>query len=270
MANKYLNDTGLQYFYNKLKTVFQLQESGKGLSTNDYTTTEKNKLAGISAKAEVNQNAFSNVKVGDSTVAADTKTDTLTLVSGGHITIEADTTNDKITLTGEDGTTWNGVTLNKGEAMGAQLVDPVYVPIVSGTTATSANYYKATATPSSTAKYRIALYESGYLKSLTPADSDSSTKVATTAFVGTAITNALADITGISFEIVTALPTTGTAGTIYLLSNGASTGQNIYDEYVYVNSKWEKIGTTDVDLSGYLKKTDMVAITTAEIDTLFA
>lgn len=29
-------------------------ESGKGLSTNDYTTTEKNKLAGIAANAEVN------------------------------------------------------------------------------------------------------------------------------------------------------------------------------------------------------------------------
>ena len=38
------------------------QETGKGLSTNDYTTTEKNKLAGIAAGAEVNQNAYANVK----------------------------------------------------------------------------------------------------------------------------------------------------------------------------------------------------------------
>lgn len=30
------------------------KETGKGLSSNDYTTTEKNKLAGIEAGAEVN------------------------------------------------------------------------------------------------------------------------------------------------------------------------------------------------------------------------
>ena len=42
--------------------------SGKGLSTNDYTTTEKTKLSGIATGAEVNQKAFSNVKVGSTTV----------------------------------------------------------------------------------------------------------------------------------------------------------------------------------------------------------
>mgnify|MGYP003289172305 CR=1 FL=1 len=72
--------------------------SGKGLSTNDYTTTEKNKLAGIASGAEVNQNAFSNIKIGDTTVSADSKTDTLTLVAGSNITLTPDTTNDKVTI----------------------------------------------------------------------------------------------------------------------------------------------------------------------------
>lgn len=72
--------------------------TGKGLSTNDYTTDEKNKLAGINAGAEVNQNAFSNVKVGTTTVAADSKTDTLELVAGTNITLTADATNDKVTI----------------------------------------------------------------------------------------------------------------------------------------------------------------------------
>lgn len=72
--------------------------SGKGLSTNDYTTTEKNKLAGIASGAEVNQNAFSNIKIGDTTVSADSKTDTLTLVAGSNITLTPDATNDKITI----------------------------------------------------------------------------------------------------------------------------------------------------------------------------
>lgn len=79
--------------------------SGKGLSTNDYTTTEKNKLAGIASGAEVNQNAFSNVTVGSTTIAADGKTDTLTIASGGNITITPDASADKVTFTVADGTT---------------------------------------------------------------------------------------------------------------------------------------------------------------------
>ena len=75
---------------------------GKGLSTNDYTTTEKNKLAGIATGAEVNQNAFSNVKVGDTTISADTKTDTLTLVAGSNVTFTSDTTKDTITIAATD------------------------------------------------------------------------------------------------------------------------------------------------------------------------
>ena len=78
--------------------------SGKGLSTNDYTTTEKNKLSGIAAGAEVNQNAFSNIKVGTTTVAADAKTDTVEFV-GNNVTITPDATNDKVTFAVASGTT---------------------------------------------------------------------------------------------------------------------------------------------------------------------
>ena len=42
-------------------TGYVEKETGKGLSTNDYTTTEKNKLAGIEASADVN--IIENIKV---------------------------------------------------------------------------------------------------------------------------------------------------------------------------------------------------------------
>lgn len=70
---------------------------GKGLSTNDYTTTEKTKLSGIATGAEVNQNAFSNVVVGSTTISADAKTDSLTL-AGSNVTLTPDATNDKVTI----------------------------------------------------------------------------------------------------------------------------------------------------------------------------
>lgn len=47
--------------------------------------------------AEKNQNAFSNIKVGSTTVAADVTTDTLEL-AGSNITITPDATNDKVTI----------------------------------------------------------------------------------------------------------------------------------------------------------------------------
>lgn len=86
--------------------------ANKGLSANDYTTTEKNKLAGIAAGAEVNQNAFAKVAVGSTTLEADSKTDTLTLVAGDNITLTPDATNDKVTITAKD-TTYSVATPSK-------------------------------------------------------------------------------------------------------------------------------------------------------------
>ena len=78
------------------------KEAGKGLSTNDYTTDEKTKLAGVAAGAEVNQNAFSNVKIGATTIAASSKADTVTLVGGTNITLTPDATNKTITIAGPE------------------------------------------------------------------------------------------------------------------------------------------------------------------------
>ena len=84
------------------------------------------------------------------------------------------------------------------------------------------------------------------------------TNVYTKAETDAEIASAIGGITGISFEVVSSLPATGEAGTIYLLSNSGS-GQNIYDEYVWLtaSNRWEKIGTTDVDLSGYAQTADL-------------
>lgn len=94
------------------------KDGSKVLSTNDYTTAEKNKLAGIAAGAQVNQNAFSNVVVGSTTIAADSKTDTLTFVAGTNITLTPDATNDKITITAKD-TTYSNATTSAAGLMSA-------------------------------------------------------------------------------------------------------------------------------------------------------
>lgn len=74
------------------------------------------------------------------------------------------------------------------------------------------------------------------------------------------VTEQLGGITGVTFQIVASyeeLPTTGENGVIYLVPNG-KTGNNAYDEYIWVVSdgtgKYEKIGSTEVDLSDYYTK----------------
>lgn len=88
---------------NKVVTIPDAIATGTTGATNGLmTAADKQKLNGIASGAEVNQNAFSNVKVGSTTVAADSKTDTLELVAGGATTITPDATNDKITISSTD------------------------------------------------------------------------------------------------------------------------------------------------------------------------
>ena len=94
------------------------------------------------------------------------------------------------------------------------------------------------------------------------------TQIATTAFVKAAVTAAVASVSGIEFQKVDALPEAGEKGVIYLV---AKTGKNQdkYDEYYWTGDDFEYMGTTAVDLSGYLKETDFVEITNADIDAVF-
>lgn len=182
---KFAGKNTLLYLWQKIKATFVSKETGKGLSTNDYTTAEKEKLAGIAAGAQVNQD-----------------------ISGK-----------------------------------ANLASPAFT---------------------------------GNPTAPTPATGSNNTAIATTEFVNGAITSALGNITGIRFEIIQDLSGDGETGVIYLLeaSNGNITGNagNYFDEYIWLedDSRYEKIGTTDVDLSGYVASSDISEISNAEVDTLIA
>ena len=67
-------------------------------------------------------------------------------------------------------------------------------------------------------------------------------------------------LVGFIAKVVSELPATGENGVMYLkLNTSASVEGNIYDEYIWVNNKFEKIGSTEttVDLSGYVTQTEM-------------
>lgn len=60
-------------------------------------------------------------------------------------------------------------------------------------------------------------------------------------------------------EVVASLPTTGKDDVIYLVKDSKGKDNNNYLEYLWLNGKYELIGSTQVDLSGYAKLDDIVA-----------
>lgn len=67
-------------------------------------------------------------------------------------------------------------------------------------------------------------------------------------------------LVGFIAKVVSELPATGENGVMYLkLNTSVSVEGNIYDEYIWVNNKFEKIGSTEttVDLSVYVTQTEM-------------
>lgn len=99
MPNEFLDLEGLQKFKENISAVATQNKDGF-MSKEDKDKLDKidiEKIDGIASGAEVNQNTFSNIKVGSTTITADSETDTLTL-AGSNVTLTPDATNDKVTI----------------------------------------------------------------------------------------------------------------------------------------------------------------------------
>lgn len=84
-----------------------------------------------------------------------------------------------------------------------------------------------------------------------------------------------ADVSAIpkfAIEVVTELPTENISNTTVYLVKHAHGDKDIYDEWIYVNNTWEKIGNTDVDLTSYLKSADAAEtyLTKTDAGTIYA
>ena len=73
----------------------------------------------------------------------------------------------------------------------------------------------------------------------------------------------LSQISSLKIEVVDALPSTGNADTIYLLKVRQQ-GNDMYQEYFWVNNAWELIG--GIDLTDYYTKTEVNTLLTAKAD----
>nr|DAM25810.1 MAG TPA: hypothetical protein [Caudoviricetes sp.] len=202
MAIEYLDKSGLTLLISKIKTALGGKVdvvSGKGLSTNDYTNAEKNKLSGIASGAQVN--VIESVSVNGTKIEPSSKA----------VAISVPT---KVSQLSNDSDFQNATQVNN--------------------TITGKGYQ-------------------------------------TQSQVQSLINSAMGNVTSIKYQKVDSLPTTGSNDVIYLVSHSHGT-QDIYDEYIWIadTKTFEKIGNTDIDLSAYVKSSELVAISTSDLGTMWS
>ena len=91
------------------------------------SAADKTKLDGIAAGAEVNQNAFSNVVVNSTTIAADSKTDTLTITEGANVILTPNATGDSIEIEAVDTTYESKAAASGGTAVSLVTTGEKYI-----------------------------------------------------------------------------------------------------------------------------------------------
>lgn len=141
MATKFLDSEGLKLVWQQIKSKFVQQETGKGLSSNDYTTTEKTKLTNL-------EQGFTKIAVGGKVVSSNDTNKQVSIVAGQNITIQSDTATSTITINGpEPGESYTLADENNNGLMSKESftdlknlkADAVKVVKVNGTEVTKTN-----------------------------------------------------------------------------------------------------------------------------------
>lgn len=293
---KYLDDNGLLYFWQKIKTIFATQSDLDTLSGRvddivseggEPNTIDTVKVNGSALTPDANKAVNITVAQGSANGTIAVNGSDVSVKGLGSAAYTASTAYDAagaadaVLGSSGDAATANTVYGAKAAAAAAQA-DADALKTLVGSTAVSTQISNAIGglDSSITAETNKAIASvtitdgkiTGSTKVTIPTNNNQLTNGAgyqTASDVSSAINTAISGITSINFEVVQSLPASGAAGTIYLVSNSGS-GTNTYDEYIYVSNKWEKIGTTDVDLSSYWNTSNLTAITNSEIDTIVA
>ena len=303
MSYNYLDKTGLALVWEKIKNALSNKVDkvdGKGLSTNDYTSDEKTKLANIAAGAQVNvlegiQKNGTNVTITNkiANITVPTATSDLTNDSGFITTSDIPEGAAASTTTPHmDGTAAVGTELafargdhvhptDTSRASASDVsaltdrVDDLETAVGTGGSvdskiSTAIQGLDSSITATSNQAISAVTITDGKItassKVTIPTNTNELTNGAgfqTASDVSTAINNALS--AAMTYKgtkaTVDALPSTGnkTGDVWHVTANGG--------EYAWSGTAWEELGSV-MDLSDYVEDTDLVAITSTEINTI--
>ena len=261
--------------------------SGKGLSTNDYTTAEKNKLAGIdeganktvvdSTMSSTSTNPVQNKAVYDSLA---TKVDKVT---GKELSSNDYTDTEKTKLEGIEEKANNYTLPNAtsstlgGVKVGTNIsVSNGTISVATGTTSAVGvvKLENAASTSTTTAATPAAVKA---VKDIADGKAAKATTLSgygiTDAYTKTEIDGKVSGALHYkgSKDTYADLPTTGnTTGDVWNIVNAdASHGVKAGDNVAWNGTDWDVLSGT-VDLSAYMLIADMVRVTNTEIDTIVA
>ena len=286
---QYTGKNALTYIFTIIKQYITGQlankvdkDGSKVLSTNDYTTEEKNKLAAIEARAQVNK--IESVKVNNVALEVAAKAVNVTVPTkvselqndSSFVTSDKHTSDlalkqDKLTP-GSNITIQGNVISASGEILNSVAWGNITGDIENNTDLQEALAAKANASAltahTGNSEIHVTASDKQTWNAKTTMQEVEAKGYQNASQVQSAIAEAVGDITGFEYSKVEELPQTGDKGIIYLVSHSHGEGDS-YDEYIWVNNAFEKIGNTDIDLSGYVLTSDLVEITNEEVQQLW-
>lgn len=247
---------------------------GKQLSSNDYTTAEKNKLAGLSNYSHPTTSGNKHIPAGGAAgkILGWASDGTAQWVDDKNTTYNDVTQSAHGLMTAADKTKLDGIAAGANKyihpsytaaAAGLYKVTVDASGHVSATTAVAKSDITALGIPSTNTTYSAATQSANGLMSAADKKKldgfGAASSYATMAYVGQQISAA----GHISKSIVETLPAVKDAkdNVIYMIKKATPDGSNLYDEYMLISGALEKIGDT---------KTVIEAITNTQIDTILA
>lgn len=90
----------------------------------------------------------------------------------------------------------------------------------------------------------------------------------TQAEMDSAIAEAISKASEITISVVDALPEQGQEKVIYFVPSKTSFEKNVKDEYMWIDGKYELIGSTAIDLANYWSKDDLTVMTAEELQEI--
>lgn len=274
---QFLTKDGLSHFWLSVKSKLNAKVDkidGKQLSTNDYTTAEKNKLAGLSNYSHPTSAGNKHIPAGGAAgkILGWASDGTAQWVDDKDTTYGDATQSAHGLMTAADKTKLDGIAAGANKyihpsytaaAAGLYKVTVDASGHVSATTAVAKSDITALGIPSTNTTYSAATQSANGLMSAADKKKldgfGAASSYATMTYVGQQISAA----GHISKSIVQTLPAVKDAkdNVIYMIKKATPDGSNLYDEYMLISGALEKIGDT---------KTVIDEITNEEIDAILA
>ena len=303
MSYNYLDKTGLALVWEKIKNALSGKVDkvdGKGLSTNDYTSDEKTKLANVASGAQVN--VLEGIQKNGTAVTITNKIANISVP-----TATSDLTNDSGFITSSDipeGAAASTTTpqMDGTAAVGTELAfargDHIHPTDTSRASASDVTTLSGRVDDLETAvgtggsvDSKIASAIQGLDSSIAATTNQAIASVTITDGKITASTKATiptnnnqltngagyqtaSDVSSaINTALTSAMTYKGTKATVAALPSSGNKVGDLWHvtadggEYAWDGTNWQELGSV-VDLSDYVEDTDLVAITSTEINTI--